>query len=134
MGEAALQQERTEKNLPSLQVLEGKRAQNASNSILTIAVILIILQILDGVLTGYGMKLDGIGREGNPLLRALMEQIGYVNALIITKGLAIAIICTLVRFADEIKWLKGAMTGVAFLYLGAAIIPWSIILAQKVLL
>ncbi|MCB0319395.1 MAG: hypothetical protein KDD60_00635 [Bdellovibrionales bacterium] len=103
------------------------------NSIYYLTLTLIALQILDGCLTALGMYHFGLHTEGNPILRALMHQVGYIPALLITKGVAIGIICFLAQHAAKITWLRTALKGVAALYLLAAVLPWSIILSTQLL-
>lgn len=104
-----------------------------SREIVVLGVILATLQILDGVLTGFGVAHLGLEAEGNPLLHHLMHNLGYVETLILTKTLSIAIICALCYLATVVQWLKFAMRVVIVIYVGAAIIPWSLILASRVL-
>ena len=134
MGEAALQYEFSEEpSHPTLTLIQGgPLVQQTSKSVIILTVTLILLQLMDGILTGIGMYHFGHGAEGNPFLRLLMNEFGYVPALIMSKGLAIGIVCFLAYFASHIKWIKGAMMGVVALYVTAAIIPWSIILATRV--
>ena len=137
MGHAARRLSQAIFQRPELTVIEGNKDQNQvvdhANfySVLTIACVLIALQLLDGILTAIGMYQFGIGAEGNPLLKALMMQIGYANALIITKLVAIGIILVLSRCALKMDWVKKAMKVVAALYIVAAIIPWTYIIAIK---
>ena len=95
-----------------------------------LAAILIALQIADGILTYLGVYTFGVSAEGNPLLRYGMHSIGPVATLIVAKGAAILIIVALWRLTTQVRWLNGAMAGVSALYLGAAILPWSLILSK----
>lgn len=111
--------------------LETTRSETLSRAAV-LGAILITLQILDGVLTGYGMNFFGTDMEGNVLLRTLMNAIGVIPALLLVKSIAIAVIIVLVSLSAQVKWLPLAMKGVIGLYVIAAIIPWSLILASHI--
>ncbi|MCI5066644.1 DUF5658 family protein [bacterium] len=102
---------------------------HSARFLLPLATLLIALQLLDGVLTAYGVSVFGIESEGNPLLRRLMENFGSLPVLIAAKGLGIAIVCALVFYAAEVRWIEKAMAGVAGLYLIAAVLPWTVLLS-----
>lgn len=104
--------------------------KKTSNGIVILAAILIALQVLDGILTGFGMSLFGTAAEGNSLLRSLMDVIGYVPALIIAKSAAIAVICFICKVAKSYSWIKYALAGSVLIYVFAAIIPWFVILSN----
>jgi uncharacterized membrane protein len=97
-----------------------------------LGLILIVLQIADGVLTGFGMSFFGTQMEGNVLLRTLMHEIGVAPALVLVKSLAIAVVIVLVQLSSQVKWLPMALKGVIGLYMLAAVIPWSVILATHI--
>lgn len=97
-----------------------------------LGIILIVLQIADGVLTGFGMSFFGTQMEGNVLLRTLMHEIGVVPALVLVKSLAIAVVIVLVQLSSQVQWLPMALKGVIGLYMLAAVIPWSVILANHI--
>jgi uncharacterized membrane protein len=90
--------------------------------------VLILLQILDGILTGCGMSAFGTEMEGNPLLAALMQQIGYVPALCLVKAAAILLIVWLCSCTPQIRWVKTVLRGLVALYTLFAVGPWSYIL------
>lgn len=95
---------------------------------LVLAIVLGILQIADGVLTGIGVYHLGIGMEGNPLLRILMEYCGAIPTLVIVKTGALMIIAALTTLSGTVAWLTLAMRGMVALYTVCAVIPWSAIL------
>lgn len=95
--------------------------------------ILIVIQLLDGLLTAIGVYHFGISAEGNLMLKALMEQVGYINALVLVKLLAISIIITLCYLSSRVSWLTFALKAVIAIYLAAAIIPWTAIIFTRVL-
>lgn len=99
--------------------------------IVILGTILSILQVLDGVLTGIGIYHFGTDVEANPLLQSLMHQYGYVEALVITKLFALGIVFALCILSNMVTWLKIALEIIIFIYLGAAVIPWSIILLTR---
>lgn len=111
--------------------LESSRSITLSKPAI-LGMILIALQIMDGLLTGFGMNFFGTDMEGNVFLRSVMHLIGVVPALIVVKSGAISVIIVLVNLCSQVKWLPLAMKGVIGLYLLAAVIPWSIILANHI--
>ncbi len=111
--------------------LESGRSISLSKPAI-LGIILIALQVMDGILTGVGMNFFGTDMEGNLLLRSVMHAIGVVPALLVVKSLAIAVIIVLVNLSSQVKWLPMAMKGVIGLYVLAAIIPWSVILANHI--
>ncbi len=104
------------------------------NKVLALGALLIVLQLLDGILTGFGIHFYGVEREGNPLLQALMHQYGFIPALFIAKSFSIMIVLGLCYFSKHVSWLPAAMKVMAFIYITAAIIPWSFILASRIIL
>lgn len=99
---------------------------------IVLASILITIQVLDGILTSMGITLHGIPAEGNPVLRSMMNQIGVGATLISAKGLAIIMSVYLVSLTSKIHWLRFALKATTILYLGMAIIPWTIILFSEI--
>ncbi len=110
------------------------RALAPTRDIVILGLFLSTLQILDGLLTGIGMYHFGTSAEGNMLLRLLMENFGFVNALLVTKCFAILVIAMLCSMSASVSWIKTALRCIIFIYLGAAIIPWSAILLTRVIL
>lgn len=110
---------------------ESPKSVTISNAAI-LGSILILLQIFDGILTGLGMNFFGTDMEGNVLLRTMMHTLGVVPALLVVKSFAISVIIVLVNLSSQVKWLPLAMKGVIGLYLLAAIIPWSVILARHI--
>lgn len=103
-----------------------------SSSAWTIGAILILFQLLDGILTAAGLGIHGISMEGNPILVNLMHQLGVVPTLILTKVGASLVVLLLVYLTTVVSWLLNALRCVATLYLVAAILPWTFIIAQSV--
>jgi len=133
MTESALQIGRASYQLASSSY-ERIKVATPCKEILFLGAFLAILQVLDGVLTGIGMYHFGTDAEGNPLLHYLMVQFGYIPALVATKSLAIIIIIMLCYLSTMVEWLSTALKVVIFIYLGAAVIPWSVILLSRVYL
>lgn len=102
----------------------------SSKEIYLTGLILAMLQIADGILTAIGIFKFGVHAEGNPLLKSLMVAIGPVEALIVVKSIAILVISTLCMLASQIPWVTKALKGMIVLYLCAAVIPWTAILAS----
>jgi hypothetical protein len=127
MNQAVLDISATQLTLPS-----GLFRINVRREILLLGLVLIALQVADGVLTGMGMAHFGIHAEGNVLLKSLMQLIGYVPALVLAKGLAVIVVCTLCVLSNKIFWIPRAMKVVIGIYLFAAVIPWTMLLWDKV--
>ena len=99
-----------------------------TRDVMNLALFLSILQALDGLLTALGVSRFGTSIEGNPLLRTLMEEFGYVPTLASMKIAAVGIIGILAILAKEVPWIPTALKGVCGIYLVMAIIPWTYIL------
>jgi len=65
--------------------------QRATNNLINLC---IVYQILDGLLTALGtiFFIEGIDVEGNPLVKAIMEQCGAIEGLILVKSFAIILL------------------------------------------
>lgn len=96
--------------------------------IICLGIILTLIQILDGMMTAEGVARYGTGIEANLFIRNLMEQWGYVNALIAVKTAGVLIVALLCYLALSVNWVTTALRGVIVLYVLAAIIPWTAIL------
>lgn len=98
-----------------------------------LAIVLAVLQVLDGVLTGIGIMHWGVGAEGNLIVRTIMEQLGFVPALVLVKSAALVVIALLCYLSKNVLWIGTALKAVIAIYLCAAIIPWtSLILTHLV--
>ncbi len=93
--------------------------------------ILILCQALDGFLTSVGIDRFGIGVEGNPLLRNLMEEFGHIPVLALLKTSAVALVIIMTLLASRMLWIRHAMLAVTGVYLLAAIVPWTYLLYIK---
>jgi hypothetical protein len=103
-----------------------------SLDLMMLGIALMAVQVWDAWLTARGISHFGIAAEGNILLRFLMDQYGYINALILAKTAALCVIVGLVFLAQRIVWLPHALRAVVVVYIFAAIIPWSIILVKVI--
>ena len=83
-----------------------------------------VAQVLDGVLTYWGVTTLGIHVEGNDLLAATMHAIGPMRALVSAKLLAC--ICGYILYRTASHKPLAIMAG---LYIGVAITPWLLVLS-----
>jgi hypothetical protein len=84
----------------------------------------VLIQLLDGVLTYWGVTRFGIDLEMNGLLSRWMVEIGPAATLVVAKTLACA--CGLILYrADYFR----ALAAVAGLCLGVAVVPWAFLVA-----
>lgn len=140
MGQAALPQKSqqalrhfdTESCAATLSIVEGGLSK-VQREVLLLGVLLSLMQVLDGVLTGFGMATYGTSMEGNILLRSLMHTIGYLPALFLVKSASIGVIAFLCSQALKVRWLKVAMRAVIAIYLVFAVVPWTYILLTEYL-
>ena len=102
-----------------------------SREVAILGIILCLLQVADGLLTGLGMNAFGIAAEGNYFLRYLMEQLGYIEALVLTKGFAMLVTAVLCMLSANVGWIRHALKAVIGIYLLTAIVPWSLILFSE---
>lgn len=79
-------------------------------------------QILDGLLTYWGVSMLGVGIEANALLATSMAAMGAPRALLSAKLLAC--LCGYILYRTEFHRPLAIATG---LYLGVAIFPWLLI-------
>ncbi len=103
-----------------------------SLDLIMLGIALMAVQVWDALLTARGVYHFGIVAEGNFLLRFMMGEIGYINALLVAKSLAIVVIVLLIGLAHRIVWLPHALRAIVVVYICAAIIPWSIILVDVI--
>jgi hypothetical protein len=104
------------------------RAAILSFEAVVLGMVLAALQIADGLLTRAGVVRFGLDAEGNPLLRALMEEIGALPALAIVKAGALVAVGALVLCAGQLPWVLNALKGLCFYYYLVAVLPWAVIL------
>lgn len=83
----------------------------------------LLTQILDGVLTYAGVSIFGIAAEGNPLLAWLMSSYGEIIALAGAK--IVAALCGVALYILAVDRLLAVLT---LVYIGAALVPWTLVL------
>lgn len=105
---------------------------NAQQEIFLIGLILSLIQIVDGLLTLVGVKHFGSDIEGNPIVKNLIDSMGAVPALGLTKLFAIFVIIALCSLYRTVPWIGRALKSVMVVYLVAAIIPWSYLILSKI--
>lgn len=101
-------------------------SRNMCNRVLFWAACVCIAQILDGVLTYWGMTRFGVEAEGNFLIRFLMDYMGVAQALITIKLLSIYIVVFLCLRDVHQNFLRIAFKFVAIFYFVFAICPWTL--------
>ena len=110
----------------------GPEASYFSQKALVLALILVSLQLLDGILTAFGISVFGTGMEGNLLVRFFMLHLGHISALCLVKGFAISAIFLLFSLSARIRWIPAAMQMLIAVYFFGAILPWGYILFPEV--
>lgn len=83
------------------------------------AMILVLMQVLDGVLTWWGVSNFGSSIEGNPLVKLLIDAFGAAPALIGIKliGIALSFAFIKLRAAKSLIFLAGLYTGVVLIWI-----------------
>jgi uncharacterized membrane protein len=89
---------------------------------------LIFLQCVDGFLTSLGVRRFGLEIEGNPFLRYMMAEFGQLEALAVLKFAALLVVITLILISSYLPWVTRALGAVSFVYVFAAILPWTYLL------
>lgn len=90
-----------------------------------LGLILGVSQILDGVLTYFGLELMGVHMEGNSMLRSLIAAFGAAPTLFIVKLLAVVLCCLLAMTAHKRKWVRPLLAFLIFVYFSCAVLPWT---------
>lgn len=99
-----------------------------------LSIILSIFQVLDGVLTYFGVLRFGIESEANPLIRAAINTFGLFNSLFFVKVFALFVIFFLYKTylkdqtENEQKHLYYGLTFLVTLYAVFAVFPWTYML------
>lgn len=94
---------------------------------------LALCQLLDGILTGVGVRHFGTQIEANVLLRYAMTQLGELTALALFKAAAVLIIISLCYLASRISWIRPALRLLIAIYVVGAILPWGYILINRII-
>jgi len=94
----------------------------------TIIALLVVCQILDGVLTYIGVSEFGTWREGNPLLKYLMDIYSPGIVLLLVKFVAIIMLYTIKLVYDStvrsMLFIVPCLYIILFIYVFRAILPW----------
>ena len=85
--------------------------------------VFLLAQCFDGVFTYVGVVSYGVSIEANPLIAALMAQVGHGMALVAAKSVA-----GLLGIALHIRGVHAAVAILALFYLAAAVLPWIAVL------
>lgn len=83
----------------------------------------LLTQILDGIFTYAGVSALGVAAEGNPILAWLMTSYGELLALAGAKIVAAG--CGVALYVLGVDRLLAILT---LVYIGAALIPWTLVL------
>lgn len=83
----------------------------------------LLTQILDGIFTYAGVSAFGVAAEGNPILAWLMTSYGELIALAGAK--IVAACCGVALYILAVDRLLAILT---LVYIGAALIPWTLVL------
>ncbi|MEX2272306.1 MAG: DUF5658 family protein [Vicinamibacterales bacterium] len=83
----------------------------------------LLTQILDGILTYVGVSIFGVAAEGNPILAWLMASYGEIIAL--TGAKLVAALCGVALYLLAVDRLLAVLT---LVYIGAALVPWTLVL------
>ena len=86
-------------------------------------VLFLLAQCFDGVLTYVGVLTYGVQIEANPIIVALMDQLGHGTALMTAK-----IIAAVLGIGLHLKNVHNAVALLALFYLLVAVGPWLLIL------
>ena len=86
--------------------------------------IFLATQLLDGLLTYWGVTRFGIDLEMNTLLVATIQQVGPGAALLAAKGFAC--LCGVILY---VNFYLRPLAAVAGLCLGVAVVPWLVLFA-----
>ena len=92
---------------------------------------LVACQIWDGALTYLGLRLLGVGMEGNAFLRELMHAYGQAPVLFVAKMSAIVLVVWLTFHAHSRKWIRPIIFCLILTYLVLAVAPWAYIISQQ---
>ena len=90
-----------------------------------VMVLFLVIQMLDGVLTYWGVTRFGIELEMNALLSSWMHAVGPGLTLVVAKAVACA--CGFILY--RARYLR-PLAAVAGLCLGIAVVPWAYLAAS----
>lgn len=90
----------------------------------SVFVVFLVLQVLDGLLTFWGVRALGVGVEANTLIASAIETLGLHRALLSAK--LFAALCGYILYRAAFHRPLAITAG---LYLGVAVVPWLFIFA-----
>lgn len=96
-----------------------------------LGILLAVMQLFDGVLTYFGVRLMGIPMEGNAFLRDLMTAYGTAPVLFLAKTLAIICVFILTVSAHRRRWMRPLIAALIVIYLALAVCPWVAIISTR---
>jgi uncharacterized protein DUF5658 len=108
-----------------MEISWGMLVATSSWLISLLFVVNLFLQTWDGLATYYGLAL-GV-QEGNPLVRAGIEQLGAGWALLSAKGLACGLLFVLRAFSQYVLCVGGLLL-TAVSYFVFSFLPWCVLL------
>ncbi len=114
-----------------MRVHTPKKTLSLSKRAFLLGATLIVCQILDGVLTYFGLRLLGFQAEGNGLLRNLIQMYGAIPALFVTKMVTLISVATLTIAAHRRKWIRPIIFSLCAVYIILAIVPWVLVLVRE---
>lgn len=89
--------------------------------------LLIVLQFLDGLLTTCGISIHGsTDIEGNPLIKYLCDNLGFIEALALVKGSLIYLLYKFYRFPEhafQSKTVQVLLPSITLVYL-LVVLQW----------
>ena len=97
----------------------GERDVNAAKQAPLVLAIFVATQVMDGLLTYWGVSRFGVHIEFNSWLATLMNAIGPAPALLAAKS--VACLCGIILFATTSFRVLAIATGWC---LGFAVVPW----------
>lgn len=116
-------------------IVDFKNSKDSTNlsELLFLITLAVTVQILDGMLTSFGVSVFGPGIEGNPIIRNLILNFGCTTALCSVKLFAASASIIVCVGTIKRKWAGLALRGLILIYIFLAIIPWTAILTNHVI-
>lgn len=102
-----------------------------SKRALSLGVLLAALQVMDGVLTYFGLAILGVHLEGNRFVRNLILAYGDAPGLVLAKLVALVFVAAITRAAHQHIWVRPLIVVLILVYLSLAVLPWVYILSDQ---
>jgi len=99
---------------------------SVSRKAIALGSLLVALQVLDGILTFFGVAVFGVAMEGNSFLRSLVEEYGAARALFFVKTITIGFVIFLTFRAHRRRWVRPIIGALIATYVVLAVLPWAI--------